>query len=79
MDTKQSPTNLELSFGVVNCLVVFPTHFNPNKSVWQNKTILLDHSNLYIILYNELKIHRYMYVCVKLIHDFKISYQEKVY
>ena len=30
MDTKQSPTNLGLSFGVVNCLVVFPTHFNPS-------------------------------------------------
>ena len=33
MDTKQSPTNLGLSFGVVNCLVVFPTHFNPNNSL----------------------------------------------
>ena len=32
MDTKQSATNLGLSFGVVNCLVVFPTYFNPNKS-----------------------------------------------
>ena len=32
MDTKQSPTNLGLSFGVVNCLVVLPTHFNPNNS-----------------------------------------------
>ena len=36
MDTKQSPTNLGLSFffggggGGINCLVVFPTHFNPN-------------------------------------------------
>ena len=30
MDTKQSPNNPGLSFGVVNCLVVFPTHFNPN-------------------------------------------------
>ena len=30
MDTKQSPSNLGLSFGVINCLVVFPTHFNPN-------------------------------------------------
>ena len=27
MDTKQSPTYLGLSFGGVNCLVVFPTHF----------------------------------------------------
>ena len=32
MDTKQSPTNLGLSFGGVNCLVVFPTH-NPNSSL----------------------------------------------
>ena len=30
-DTKQSASNLGLSFGVVNCLEVFPTHFNPNK------------------------------------------------
>ena len=30
MDTKQSPTNLGLSFGVVNCLLVFPTNFNRN-------------------------------------------------
>ena len=30
MDTKQSPTNLGLSLGGVNCLVVFPTHLNPN-------------------------------------------------
>ena len=28
----ESPTNLGLSFGLVNCLVVFPTHFNPNNS-----------------------------------------------
>ena len=33
MDTKQSPTNLGLSFGGANCLVVFPTHFNPNNSL----------------------------------------------
>ena len=33
MDTKQSPTNLRFSFGVVNCLVVFPTHFNQNNSL----------------------------------------------
>ena len=33
MDTKQSPTNLRLSFGRINCLVVFPTHFNPNNSL----------------------------------------------
>ena len=36
MVTKQSPTNLGLSFifgGGVNCLVVFPTHFNPNNSL----------------------------------------------
>ena len=26
-------TNLGLSFGVVNCLVVFPTHFNRNNSL----------------------------------------------
>ena len=36
-DTKQSPTNVGLSFsfggGVLNCLVVFPTHFNPNNSL----------------------------------------------
>ena len=32
-DTKQSATNLGLSFGVVNCLVVFPTHFSPNNSL----------------------------------------------
>ena len=32
MDTKQFPTNLELLFGVVNCLVVFRIHFNPNNS-----------------------------------------------
>ena len=35
MDTKQSPTKLWLSFGWggggVNCLIVFPTHFNANK------------------------------------------------
>ena len=31
-DTKQPPTNLGLSFGVVNCLLVFPMHFNPNNS-----------------------------------------------
>ena len=30
MDTKQSRTNLGLSFVGVNCLVVFSTHFNPN-------------------------------------------------
>ena len=30
MGTKQSPANLELSFGVVNCLEEFSTHFNPN-------------------------------------------------
>ena len=30
IDAKQSPTNLGFSFGVVNCLVVFPIHFNPN-------------------------------------------------
>ena len=33
MDTKQSPTNLGLSCAVVNCLVVFPTQFNPNNSL----------------------------------------------
>ena len=33
MDTKQSPTNLGLSFAMVNDLVVFPTHFNPNNSL----------------------------------------------
>ena len=33
MDTKQSPTNLGLPFEGINCLVVFPTHFNPNKSL----------------------------------------------
>ena len=33
MDTKQSPTNLGLSFGGVSSLVVFPTHFNPNNSL----------------------------------------------
>ena len=32
-DTKQSPTNLGLSFEVVNCLVVFPTYFNPYNSL----------------------------------------------
>ena len=32
MDTKQSPTNLGLSFGGINCLVVFPTHFNLNNN-----------------------------------------------
>ena len=32
MDTKQSPTNLGYSWGV-NCLVVFPTPFNPNNSL----------------------------------------------
>ena len=26
-------TNLGLSFGVVNCVVVFPTYFNPNNSL----------------------------------------------
>ena len=31
MDAKQSPTNLGLSFGVVNCLEVI--HFNPNNSL----------------------------------------------
>ena len=30
MDTKQSASNLGLPFVGVNCLVVFPTHFNPN-------------------------------------------------
>ena len=36
MDTKQSPTNLRLSFegreggGGTNCLIAFPTHFNAN-------------------------------------------------
>ena len=30
MDTKKSPSNLGLSFAGVNCLVVFPTHLNPN-------------------------------------------------
>ena len=29
-DTKQSPINLGLFSEGVNCLVVFPTHFNPN-------------------------------------------------
>ena len=43
MDTKQSATNLGLSFGVVNCLVVFSTHFNPNKS----PLILLQISHLF--------------------------------
>ena len=38
MDTKQSPTNLGLSFGGINCLVVFPTHFNPNNSLLINFT-----------------------------------------
>ena len=37
MDIKQSPTNLVLSSffggGRVNCLVVFPTHFNLNNSL----------------------------------------------
>ena len=33
MDTKQSPANLELSFGGINFLAVFPTHFNPNNSL----------------------------------------------
>ena len=33
MGNKQSPTNLGLSFGVVNCLVVFPMHCNPNNSL----------------------------------------------
>ena len=33
MDIKQSPTNLGLSFRVVNCLEVFLTHFNPNNSL----------------------------------------------
>ena len=32
MVTKQSPTNQGLFFGGINCLVVFPTHFNPNNS-----------------------------------------------
>ena len=32
-DTKQSPTNLALFFEGVNCLVVFPTHFNLNNSL----------------------------------------------
>ena len=26
-------SHLGLSFGVVNCLVMFPTHFNPNNSL----------------------------------------------
>ena len=30
MDTKQSHTNLGLSFGEVNCLAVFQAHVNPN-------------------------------------------------
>ena len=33
IDGYQPPTDLGLSFGVVNCLVVFPTHFNPNNSL----------------------------------------------
>ena len=33
MNTKQFPANLGLSFAGVNCLVVFPTHFNPNNSL----------------------------------------------
>ena len=34
MGTKQSPSNLVfLGEGGVNCLVVFPTHFNPNNSL----------------------------------------------
>ena len=33
MDTNQCPTNLGLSFGGLNCLVVFPTHFNPSNSL----------------------------------------------
>ena len=33
MDIKQSPTNLRLSFGVVNCLKVFPTPFNAINSL----------------------------------------------
>ena len=33
MDTNQCPTNLGLSFGGLNCLVVFPTHFNPSTSL----------------------------------------------
>ena len=33
MDTKQSPANLELSFGGINFLAVFPTHFNTNNSL----------------------------------------------
>ena len=43
MDTKQSPTNLGLSFGGVNCLVVFTTHFNPDNSL----LILLQNSLLF--------------------------------
>ena len=30
---KLSEQNPPLSFGVVNCLVVIPTHFNPNNSL----------------------------------------------
>ena len=41
MDTKQSPTNLGLSFGVVNCLVVFPTHFNLTNSLLTSLQISL--------------------------------------
>ena len=36
MGTKQSPANVGLSFsfgGGVYCLVMFPTHFNPNNSL----------------------------------------------
>ena len=33
MDTKQSPTKLGLSFGEIDCLEVFATHFNPNNSL----------------------------------------------
>ena len=35
VEVKQSPTNVGLSFrlgGGVNCLAMFPTHFNPNNS-----------------------------------------------
>ena len=50
MDTKQSPTSWGSLFfggggrGVVNCLVVFPTHFNPNNSL----SILLQISLLFM-------------------------------
>ena len=56
MYIEQFPTNLGLSYGwgVVNCLVVFPTHFNPNNSL-----LILFQISLLFMFIPALKIYTY--------------------